>query len=107
VYVEVFSSIVFVARTHIHDKLLCGKPRYFYRYFSEIYENKNKTDNTNHVKNEVYSININNAKTAENGLKSEKKPCKCLFCVIRFRSCVRHAMKREIASDGDTPDTVC
>ena len=106
-YAEVFSSIVFVARTHIHDKLLYGKPRYFYRYFSEIYENKNKTDNTNHAKNEVYSININNAKTAENGLKSEKKTCKCLFCVIRFRSCVRHAMKREIASGGDTPDTVC
>ena len=73
---EVLSSIVFAARTHIHDKLLYGKPRYFYRYFSEIYENKNKTDNTNHAKNEVYSININNAKTAENGLKSEKNPCK-------------------------------
>ena len=59
------------------------------------------------AKYKVYSININNAKSAENGLKSEKKPCKCVFCVIRFRSCVRHAMKREIASDGDTPDTVC
>ena len=58
------------------------------------------------LKKKVYSININNAKSAENGLKSEKKPCKYSFGVIRFRSCVRHAMKREIASDGDTPDTV-
>ena len=78
-YVEVFSSIVFVARTHIHDKLLYGKPRYFYRYFSEIYENKNKTDNTNHAKNEVYSININNAKTAEKWLKIRKKTLQMRF----------------------------
>ena len=53
---------------------------------------------TDDHENVAFDININNAKTAENGLKSEKKPCKCLFCVIRFRSCVRHAMKREIAA---------
>ena len=61
----------------------------------------------NDVQNEVYSINISNAKSAENAEKSKKNPCKCVFGMIRFRSCVRHAMKREIASGGDTPDTVC
>lgn len=64
-------------------------------------------DNINNAKTKVYSININNAKTAKNALKTEKKTCKYGFGVIIFRSCVRHAMKREIASDGDTPDTVC
>jgi len=100
-------QIVSVPWTNIHDKILCRKPRYFYRYLTRIYEKKSRNNDTNYAKNEVYSININNVKNAENGLKSEKKPCKCVFGVIRFRSCVRHAMKREIASDGDTPDTVC
>ena len=69
-------QIVSVLWTHIHDKLLYGKPRYFYRYSGKIYENKNAVYNKNYVKCKVYSININNAKSAENGLKSEKNPCK-------------------------------
>ena len=76
---EVFLSAVFAAWTYIHDKLLYGKPRYFYRYFSEIYENKNKTDNTNHAESKVYSININNAKTAEKWLKIRKKTLQMRF----------------------------
>ena len=76
VFYRVKMQIVSVPWTNIHDKILYRKPRYFYRYSCEIYKNKNAVYNKNYVKCEVYSININNAKSAENGLKSEKNPCK-------------------------------
>ena len=72
-------QIVSVLWTHIHDKLLYGKPRYFYRYSGKIYENKNAACNKNYVKCKVYSININNAKTAEKWLKIRKKTLQMRF----------------------------